>query len=396
MSSKSAVVFGASGVSGWAFVSEILGGYPSTVTWSRVHALFNRPIPRDETAWPDDERLNVMSGIDLLNSSVEEISAAMRSQAPDIANVTHAYFLAFRANPDPAEEVRENLTLLRNAITALDALAPKLGFVVLQHGGRYYGLHLMDDRPREGFTPPYKESMPALPQPLRDGLFYYAQLDWLESFSRDKSWGWCETRPDIVIGFTPTYNAYNLAGSIGVFCSLWREMFGEGAECPFLGTERSWKALWSSSSAAVLARQAVHVSVTEPWCRIKGEAYNGADSLTASSWSERWPVVCSFFGLKGVRLERDDPVEMRTFVKENKSAWEAMETKYGLRRGFADGPVQEPIWEHIMMSMFDFDRPYDVSKVYGTGFSEERGTAEAWGLVFEVMRRAKVIPATFS
>lgn len=118
--------------------------------------------------------------------------------------------------------------------------------------------------------------------------------------------------------------------------------------------------------------------------------------MAPSSWSERWPVVCSFFGLRGVKIERDDPLEMRTFIRENKGAWEAMERKYGLRRGFADRPVQKPIWEHIMMSGFDFDRPYDVSKVYATGFQEERSTPEAWGPVFEVMRRAKVIPAAFS
>lgn len=93
MSPKSAIVFGASGVFGWAFVNEMLGGYPSTSTRSRVHALFNRPIPRDETAWPDDGRLNIMSGIDLLSSNVEDTSLAMRRQAPDVANVTHAYFL---------------------------------------------------------------------------------------------------------------------------------------------------------------------------------------------------------------------------------------------------------------------------------------------------------------
>jgi len=33
-----------------------------------------------------------------------------------------------------------------------------------------------------------------------------------------------------------------------------------------------------------------------------------------------------------------------------------------------------------------------MRKMYGTGFEEERGTLEAWGGVFDRMRRAKMIP----
>ncbi|TDZ17350.1 Short chain dehydrogenase sirQ [Colletotrichum orbiculare MAFF 240422] len=395
MPGKAAIVFGASGVSGWAFVNELLQDYPAPGTWSKVYAHFNRPVSREETLWPNDDRLNVISGVDLLGSSVEEISNALRAQAPDIAEVTHAYFLAYKANSAPLVEVKENEILLRRAITALDSLAPSLEFVVLQHGGRYYGLHLMEDRPTGDIHPPYKETMPMLAKPLRDELFYYAQLEWLEKFAADRQWGWCETRPDIVIGFTPAHNAYNLAGTVGVFCSLFRELHGEGAECPFPGTEKSWNAVWSHSSSDMLARQAIHISLTQPWCSRKGEAFNAADSLTASTWSKRWPEICSYFGLQGVKLDQDDPIEMRSFIKGNSSAWEAMETKYNLRQGFADRPFETPSWEHIMMSQFDFDRPYDVAKIYGTGFSEERTTLQAWKPVFERMRRAKVIPSAF-
>ncbi|OHE91117.1 SirQ [Colletotrichum orchidophilum] len=397
MAPKSAIVFGASGVSGWAFVNQLLNDYPSQGTWGQVHALFNRPLSREKLVWPNTERLSIVSGVDLLGSSQEELTATLKSQVPGIEKVTHAYFLAYKASlTDALQEVRDNEKLLRQAITALDSLAPTLEFVVLQHGGRYYGLHLGEDRPTDGIFPPYKENMPMIPQPFRDELFYYAQLEWLESYAADKKWGWCETRPDIVIGFAPGHNAYNLAATIGVFCSLFREIHGEGAECPYPGTAKSWKAIWSSSSSDMLARQAIHVSLTPPYSQQKGEAYNGADSLEPSTWSERWPAICSYFGLKGVKLEADDPIEMRAFIKENHKAWESMEKKYDLQRGFAERPFQVPTWEHAMVSGMDFDRPYDVSKIYGTGFTQETTTLQTWSPVFERMRGARVIPSSFT
>ncbi|KZL65982.1 SirQ protein [Colletotrichum tofieldiae] len=395
MPPKSAVVFGATGVSGWAFVNELLHDYPAPATWGTVHALCNRPIDREKLLWPNDDRLNIVSGINLLNSSHEDLVTEFKNKVPGVEKITHAYFLAYKSSSVPAEEVRDNAIILERAITALDTLSPSLEFVVLQHGGRYYGLHLMESRPRDGFSPPYKETMPEIPQPFRDELFYYAQLDWLGAYAADKKWGWCETRPDIVVGFAPSHNGYNLAATIGVFCSLFREIHGEGAGCPFPGTATSWKALWSNSSSGMLARQAIHVSLTEPWCLQKGEAYNGADARVPSSWSERWPALCSYFGLKGVKLEEDDPVEMHAFIKENQDVWEAMKDKYDLQRRYLNTATQVPTWEHAMVSQFDFDRPYDVSKVYATGFSEERDTLQAWGRVFDRMREAKIIPSLF-
>jgi hypothetical protein len=41
----------------------------------------------------------------------------------------------------------------------------------------------------------------------------------------------------------------------------------------------------------------------------------------------------------------------------------------------------------------DFDRHYDMTKMYDTtGFSEERDAAQAWWPVFDKMRAAKMIP----
>ncbi|KAH8678199.1 hypothetical protein BX600DRAFT_451675 [Xylariales sp. PMI_506] len=305
--------------------------------------------------------------------------------------------IAFKVVEDEDIELEENVSMFKRSTTALDHLAPGLELVSLQTGAKTYGCHLLENHPTDYMHVPLSESMPRLKQPYHDKLFYYPQLDWLEKYSKSKQWSWNEPRPDIIIGFVPNQNFYSLASSLGVFLSLWREIHGEGAECPFPGTAKSWEALSIDSSADMIARQTLHVSLMPPWSERKGEAFNVADARSPSRWREKWPVLCSYFGLRGVKSAQDCPVEVRAFIRGNLGAWEAMEAKYGLQSGHADNPRIKPGFEHFLIAQFDFDRQYDMSKMYDrAGFAEERGTLRAWGGAFDRMRQAKIIPAAFS
>jgi hypothetical protein len=220
-------------------------------------------------------------------------------------------------------------------------------------------------------------------------LFYHPQLDWIAPFAQSKSWSWCDTRPDIIIGFVPNQNFYSLGTVMGIYLSLWREVHGDGAECPFPGTEKSWKALSNDSSSDMIARQTIHLSLSEN--TEKGGGYNVADSRHPSTWSQKWPVLCRYFSLKGTGASSNPP-EMRKFIKENIETWRKVEKKEGLQTGYADSEMTVPGFEYFLMTQFDFDRQYDMGKIYGTGFEEERGTGEAWGAVFDRMKKAKIIP----
>lgn len=90
--SKSALIFGASGVTGWAFVNEILNDYPKSGVWGKVHALTNRPLKQSDSLWPGDKRLNIVSGIDLLRGSQDDLEEAL-SKVEGIEKVTHVYYL---------------------------------------------------------------------------------------------------------------------------------------------------------------------------------------------------------------------------------------------------------------------------------------------------------------
>ena len=90
MSSKQALVFGASGVSGWAIFRECLT-YPSLSTFSRVVGLTKRPLDKHAFFLSSGaERAEVHSGIDLtenLESVIEKLKA-IRS----IEQITHVYY----------------------------------------------------------------------------------------------------------------------------------------------------------------------------------------------------------------------------------------------------------------------------------------------------------------
>lgn len=93
---KVAIVFGASGVSGWAFVNEVLSDYPKKAVWDGVLALTNRPLTVEEAMWPRDDRLSITSGINLLNDSQEDIQKALGNIA-GIGKVTHLIYLGKKA-----------------------------------------------------------------------------------------------------------------------------------------------------------------------------------------------------------------------------------------------------------------------------------------------------------
>jgi nucleoside-diphosphate-sugar epimerase len=87
-----ALVFGATGIQGWAVVNQILKGYPSADAFDKVTALTNRPIT-EEMLWPESKKLQVVSGINLLTDKGQEaLEKEMKEKIPDVDTVTHMFF----------------------------------------------------------------------------------------------------------------------------------------------------------------------------------------------------------------------------------------------------------------------------------------------------------------
>ena len=91
-SGNHALVFGASGISGWAIVNQLLADYPEKGVFSTVTALTNRPLPAEYAQWPEDPRLNVVSGLDLMAGNQEDLTAKMKEKIKNVESVSQVYF----------------------------------------------------------------------------------------------------------------------------------------------------------------------------------------------------------------------------------------------------------------------------------------------------------------
>ena len=238
------------------------------------------------------------------------------------------------------QELEDAVNMFKRSTIAMDRLSPALEFVVLQTGAKMYGCHLLENHPTDYINTPLAEDMPRLKPPYHDMLFYYPQLDWISEYAKDKKWSWCDTRPDIIVGFVPNQNFYSLGTVLGIYFTLFAAVEGKGAEVPFPGTARSWVARSNDSSADMIARQTLHLSLNLP-DEMKGEGFNVADAKTHETWSTKWPKMAAYFGLKGTPPPDSEgqAVEVRKYINNNIDTWKKLEQQHNLKKGVADSDL---------------------------------------------------------
>jgi hypothetical protein len=91
MAPKQALVFGASGISGWAITRECLQ-YPNAETFDRVIALSKQQLRKEQFLMCDAslEKLELIFGIDLMND--EEVISSQFAAITGIENTTHVFY----------------------------------------------------------------------------------------------------------------------------------------------------------------------------------------------------------------------------------------------------------------------------------------------------------------
>lgn len=228
--------------------------------------------------------------------------------------------------------------MFKRSTIAMDRLSSALEFVVLQTGAKMYGCHLLENHPTDYIHVPLSEDQPRLKQPYHDMLFYHPQIDWVTEYAKDKKWSWCDTRPDIIIGFVPNQNFYSLATVLGIYLSLYAAVEGKGVECPFPGTEKSWVNKSNDSSSDMIARQTIHLSLNLP-SDMEGEGFNVADARAPETWSTKWPKLCAYFGLKGTGPKKDSDLEVRKYINDHIDTWKKLEQNHNLKKGVADSDL---------------------------------------------------------
>ncbi|KAK5109709.1 hypothetical protein LTR85_002287 [Meristemomyces frigidus] len=383
-----ALVFGASGITGWAIVKEALS-YPTSTTFSRVIGLTSRPLTVEDARLPQDARLQLYAGLDLSKDVKSTISYL--HGIPGIEHVTHVYFAAYVhlgwGASDSASRARENVNLLTSAVTAIEAECPDLQFFTFPTGGKWYGFEFGNDVARDT---PLKEIAPRIKPPHGDHIFYYPQIDALNHLSNGKRWKYADIRPDAIIGFVPNHNAMNLAEPIALYCSLWKSL-GPSNEIPFPGTSETYSTLHSDCSQDVVAR--VHIFASLHPEITGGEAYNVADSDTSNSWEDVWPGIAAYFGLKGVGPLPEGQLAGEAWVRSESAEWDKWTREKQLKPNVLDNTC----WGFMTVLANDyasFDRSLDISKARSTGFSERRNHVQSYHIAFDRMRDAGIIPRT--
>ena len=205
--------------------------------------------------------------------------------------------------------------------------------------------------------------------------------------SASKKWTFSEIRPDVIVGFTPGSNFMNCAQGLGLWLTLAREVHGKGAKIPFPGTKKSWVNKHTDTSQDILGRMDVYAAVNHDKCG-NGGIFNVADGDVVT-WSDKWAGICADFGLEGTE-PGEEPYSIEDFVKSNSSAWDQLAKKHNLKEGIMDS-FSWPFL-YFVMTVFDFDRQYDLSASRSVGFNERIDTVEGYKTAFKRMREANIIP----
>ncbi|KAI4594485.1 hypothetical protein KJ359_008274 [Pestalotiopsis sp. 9143b] len=383
----------ASGITGWAITKAILDGFPTEDTFGSVTALTNRPLSLEDALWSGSTKLDVVGGLDLLTPNGQEgLEAELKARVKHAEEITHLYFFAYIMDGDPDKEISVNVELIKRAVTAIEHLSPSLKFVVLPTGTKAYGVHLIDKFPFADKLP-LAETLPRIPEPYASQMFYYNQTDMLASMSKGKSWTWCEMMPDVIIGFVPNNNIYCLAQALATYLSLYAEVNGEGSEVVFPGTDKSYNILSNDSSQDVVAKASIIASL-RPGVT-SGQRYNAADNARPSSWSAKWPVICEYFGLKGVGPSPagcgPQPSE---YLADHYAEWQTLEKRHGLKTGRVGNDRSFGGFPYFIMTMFNFDRHLDMTKCHEMmgDAKVETDAKGAWWTAFDRFRLAKIIP----
>lgn len=208
--------------------------------------------------------------------------------------------------------------------------------------------------------------------------------------STNKTWTYCEIRPDVVVGFVPQNNAHCLAQILAIYLSLYAHVRGSGSIVPFPGNDKSWTIRSNDSSQDIVARFSMYAALNPEKCG-NGQAFNVADRAEPSTWSRKWPVICAYFGLKGTGPQEDAP-QPGAFIKEHRDRWISLAKEKDLKLQQLDNEFANPGFQHYIMSLFTFDRMLSLDAIRKAGFEDECDEKTAWYTAFDRFREANIIP----
>lgn len=185
----------------------------------------------------------------------------------------------------------------------------------------------------------------------------------------------------------------NIAQALGVFLAFYASRSTKGAQIPFPGNVASFVARHTEVGQRTLGRAHIFCADLTLEKQSNGEVYNIGDTdiTKGTSWAEKWPALCEYFGLIGVGPEEGGkPLRAGEYMRTHRSEWETWEYEHGLMPRV----VESTSWGfmEVILEMASFDRQYDLSKLAVRGFAEKEDVIDTYTDVFNSMRETKMIP----
>lgn len=352
MTSRTALILGANGVSGRALATHLL----EQPHWRVIGA--SRTEPKYHT-------FHETVQVDL------EDAASARKAFAGLGHVTHLFYTAYLSRPEWnwVDHCAPNIRIFRNAVDAITEAAPGLQHISLLQGTKYYGQHLGP------FKTPAEESDPRHMPPN----FYYDQQDYVAERSRGQDWTWSAARPHVVCGLA-LGNPLNLIAVLGVYAAISREL---GLPLRFPGKPRAFDTIYQATDAGLLAR-ALEWMATTPACG--GEAFNVTNG-DYFRYRNLWPAIAAHFGMEAGEPQQ---IDLQLFMSDKAPLWDRMVEKYGLQPN-AFSQVADWGFGNYAFSN-DWDVMSSTTKCREYGFSEVIRSEGMFIRQLAQFQQAKIIP----
>ncbi|KAM0438171.1 hypothetical protein ACHAQK_006905 [Fusarium lateritium] len=338
-----AIVCGASGISGFHALRALL----DTPRWSHIVILSRSPLSDKAKSFLSDDQLARIThvSVDLL-SSAESIAKELQRARITVEYLFYYAYLQPDSVLDPMSPeaaqglIETNVPMFENLLEALPLanIVPKR--ILLQTGGKNYGMHLGRVRT------PLVESDPQ-PRQIADN-FYYHQEDALKSFcNKFPETTWNVVRPCGIIGSAPN-SPLNMFMSFAIYAAVQAHK-GEAVE--FAGDLKAWQ-FEAAHSSARLTGHLSEWAVLEPECA--NEAFNAVDGATLS-WDRFFEALAQWWGASQGAVGPDshskyDKVMVLGGGTKNPLGYgppQEMRRRFTLRE-WADDEANQKAWESLM------------------------------------------------
>ncbi len=351
MSGRVGVVVGATGVIGGNFARHLAG----LDDW-QVVGLCRRPPPEDS------------AGVHFVSVDLLDADAARRALT-GLTEATHIFYAGFVDAPTQAEQVAPNLTMLINAVQAIEDAASGLERIVLVEGNKWYGSHLGP------FPTPAKETDPRCMGPM----FYHDQQDWLTARQQGKTWTWSALRPQTVCGFAVGF-PMNLITVIGMWATLSKE---RGLPLDVPGKPGAYRAIYQVTDALHLAKAMLWAGTAEA---AANEAFNVING-DYFRWERVWPRIADAFEMPcGVVRTLNLTQQMADKAPE----WDAIVRKHGLQPNTYEALAAWPFADYCLGC--DYDVMSDTTKIRRAGFHDVFDSEAMFFDIFRQLRSDKIFP----